>query len=235
MPCCFCVDACPETLIQLHVFAHTSEKGFGAVCYAQLVFPDGRVQVSFVMARNRVAPLKQLSIPRLELQAAVLALRLNCLIRQELTVNTEDTIFWSDSETVLQYITNESQGFHTFIANRVYDTSNLAQWRHIPGRLNPADDCTRGLRVAKLNHHCQWLARPHFLSQPKDHWPQDMFIGPLRENVQANKWSGHAFTNGTRDYFPDPEKFSSWTRFRWGFAASSEIARRKQRTAFCHL
>ena len=103
------------------------------------------------MARKCVAPLKQLSMPRLELQAAVLAVRLNCLIKQELTVNIEDTVFWSDSKTVLQYIANESRQFHTFVANRVskiHDASSLAQWRHVPGHLNPADDCTRGLRVA---------------------------------------------------------------------------------------
>ena len=92
LPRCFCVDASPET------FAEASEKGFGAVCYAQYVFPDGTVQVSFVAARNCVAPLKQLSIPRL----AVLVVRLNCLIKRELTINTEDTVFWSDSKTVLQ-------------------------------------------------------------------------------------------------------------------------------------
>ena len=183
LPRCFCVDTCPETLIQLHVFADASEKGFGAVCYARHVFPDGRVKFSFVMAGNRVDPLKQLSMPRLELQAAVLAVRLNCLIKQELTVNIEDTIFWSDSKTVLQYIANESRRFHTFVANRVseiHDASNLAPWRHVSGRLNPADDCTRGLRVAELNHHCRWLAGPNFLSQPEDSWPQDMFVGPFR-------------------------------------------------------
>ena len=104
LPRCFCVDTCPEASIQLHVFTDASEKGFGAVCYARYSLPDGSIKVSFVMARNRVAPLKQLSIPRLELQAAVLAVRLYCLVKQELTVKVEDTIFWSDSKTVLQYI-----------------------------------------------------------------------------------------------------------------------------------
>ena len=100
LPRCFCVDTCPEASIQLHVFADASEKGFGAVCYARYSLPDGSIKVLFLMARNRVAPLKQLSIPRLELQAAVLAGRLNCLVKQELTVKVEDTIFWSNSKTV---------------------------------------------------------------------------------------------------------------------------------------
>ena len=106
LPRCFCVNTCPEALIQPHVFADASEMGFGAVCYARYSLPDGTIKVSFVMARNRVAPLKQLSIPRLELQAAVLAVRLYCVVKQELTVNIRDAIFWSDLKTVLQYIAN---------------------------------------------------------------------------------------------------------------------------------
>jgi len=119
LPRCFCVNMCPEALIQLHVFADASEMGFGAVCYAIYSRPDGTTKVSFVMARNRVAPLRQLSIPRLELQAAVLAVRLYCVVKQEFTVNIKDAIFWSDSKTALQYIANESRRFHTFVTNRV--------------------------------------------------------------------------------------------------------------------
>ena len=148
LPRCFCVNACPEASVQLHVFADASEMGFGAVCYARYLLPDGTIKVSFVMARNRVSPLKQLSIPRLELQAAVLAVRLCCVIKRELTVSIEDTVLWSDSKTVLQYIANESRRFHTFVANRVseiHDSTNPTQWRHIPGHFNLADNCTRDL------------------------------------------------------------------------------------------
>ncbi|XP_078380261.1 uncharacterized protein LOC144663221 [Oculina patagonica] len=208
LPRCFCV------------FADASEMGFGAVCYARYSLPDGTIKVSFVMARNRVAPFKQLSIPRLELQAAVLAVRLYNLVKQELSVTVKDTIFWSDSKTVLQYISNESRRFHTFVANRVseiHDAADPRQWRHVPGHLNPADDCTRGLRAADLDKHCRWLNGPAFLSKPEEQWPQDTFTGPLHENVDEvknTKWSGHASVTDPRAYFPDPEKFSSWTRFR---------------------
>ena len=67
------------------------------------------------------------------------------MVKEELTVTIKDAIFWSDSKTVLQYIANESQRFHTFVANRVseiHDTTDLRQRRHVPGHCNPADDCT---------------------------------------------------------------------------------------------
>ena len=216
LPRCFCVDTCPEASIQLHVFADASEMGFGAVCYARYSLPDGTIEVSFVMTRNRVAPLRQLSIPRQELQAAVLAVRLYNLVKQELTVTVKDTIFWSDSKTVLQYISNESRRFVANQVSEIHDAADPTQWRHVPGHLNPADDCTRGLRAADLNKHCRWLNGPAFLSKPEEQWPQDTF-GPPRENdvgVKNTKWSGHASVTDPRAYFPDPEKFSSWTRFR---------------------
>ena len=113
-----------------------------------------------------MAPLKQLSIPRLELQAAVLAVRLYCVVKQELTVNIKDAIFWSDSKTVLQYIANESRRFHTFVANQVsdiHDTTNPTQWTCVPGHCNPAHDYTRGLRAADLDDNWRWLHGPAFL------------------------------------------------------------------------
>ena len=220
LPRCFCVDTCSEASIYLHVFADASEMGFGAVCYATYSLPDGTIKVSFVMARNRVAHLTQLSIPRLELLAAILDVRLHCLVKQEFTVTVKGTIFWSDSKTVLQYIANESRHFHTFVANRVseiHDTTDPTQWRHVPCHWNPADDCTRSLRAADLDKRCRWLNGPAFFSESEEHWPQDTFIGPLRESdeeVKNTKWSGHASVTNPSAYFPDPEKFSSWTRFR---------------------
>ena len=106
------------------------------------------------------------------------------------------------------------------MANRVseiHDATDPTQWRHVPGHSNPADDCTRGLRVADLDQHCRWFNGPAFLSKLVEHWPQSTFTGPLCINdkeVKNTEWSGHASVKYRRAYFPDPEKFSSWTRFR---------------------
>ena len=217
---CFCKDMCIGTTVQLHVFADASEKSFGAVCYARFVLPDGNIHVAFVMAKNRVAPLKQLSIPRLELQAAVLAVRMNDTIKRELTIDVNDTTFWSDSSTVLKYIRNESRRFHTFVANRVseiQDTSSPSQWRHVPGKLNPADECTRGLRAVELNQQCRWISGPPFLWQPLECWPEEKPIETVLSDddkeLKTDKWTG--LVSSPTTHFPvDPEKFSSWTRYR---------------------
>ena len=132
------------------------------------MFPDGKIEVAFVIAKTRVAPLRQLSIPCLELQAALLAVRLADIIKKELTLRTSKTVLWSDSKTVLLYILNESRRFHTFVANRVakiQDSTQPAQRWFVPGRLNPADDCKRGLRASEMTSDCRWVTGPTFLCE----------------------------------------------------------------------
>ena len=91
---------------------------------------------------------------------------------------------------MLQYIAKESRCFHTFVANRVmeiHNATNPTQWRHVPGHCNPAEDCTGGLQAADLDHHCRWLNNPAFLSKSEEYWPQDTFVGSLRENDDKTK------------------------------------------------
>ena len=218
LPRCLCSDAPQEAQVELHVFGDASEKGFGAVCYARHVFPDGRIKVAFVMAKTRVAPLRQLSIPRLELQAALLAVRLADNIKKELTLHISETVFWSDSKTVLLYISNESRRFHTFVANRVSEiqySTCPAQWRFDPGRLNPVDDCSQGLRASEMTSECRWLAGPPFLGQAEQHWPSEEFRGSVPEEEAELKKTGWCdLVHNPVDSLLDPAKFSSWTRYR---------------------
>ena len=213
-----CSESPRDVQVELHVFGDASERGFGAVCYARLVLRDGRIEVAFVMAKTRVAPLKQLSIPRLELQAALLAVRLADTIKKELTLHTSKTVFWSDSKTVLLYILNESRRFHTFVANRVaeiQDSTSPEQWRFVPGRLNPADDCTRGLRASGMTSDCRWIAGPAFLYETEELWPTEDFTGLIPEGdaeLKKSAWCGLLIDPAESQ--PDPAKFSSWTRFR---------------------
>ena len=105
------------------------------------------------MGEARNARVKFISIPRLELQAAVLATRLNRMLREELDLCIQDTIYWTDSDIVLHYLKKERRRFQTYVANRVEEirgNSKPDEWNHASGSLNPTDDVSRGVRTFAL-------------------------------------------------------------------------------------
>ena len=133
---------------QLHHFSDASQSGYGAVTYLRIVNGDGQIHCAFMIAKSRLTPLKTISIPRLELSAATVSIRLDRMMRKELQLPIDASYFWTDSTTVLKYINNEDKRFHTFVANRVAvvrDGSDPSQWRHVETKVNPADDASRGL------------------------------------------------------------------------------------------
>ena len=96
------------------------------------------------------------------------------MIMDELDFPINSATFWTDSMTVLQYVTNEKRRFKPFIANRVteiHDATSPEQWRHVPTSLNPADEGSRGTDIHALKTKCRWLFGPKFLLQPEDQWP----------------------------------------------------------------
>ena len=143
LPRCYIRDPANVLDIQLHMFSDASELAFGAVGYIRIRYGDGKIYCALVASKSRVAPLKQLTMPRLELQGAVLSVRLSNVINEELCIKKINQIhYWVDSMIVLQYIANETRRFKVFVGNRVAEireTSFSDQWHHIDGTLNPAD------------------------------------------------------------------------------------------------
>lgn len=93
-----------------------------------------------MMGRARVAPLININIPRMELTAAMLSVKVDKMLRAELLLLLENSVFWTDSQAVINYIANEHTRFHTFISNRVStirNNTNVSQWKYV--ELNPAD------------------------------------------------------------------------------------------------
>ena len=108
---CYNVEPASSLGIGLHIFADASQPVFGDIGYLRFDQPDG-VKTSFVLAKSRVAPLKYVSIPRLELCAALLAARLSKVMKSELRLKVDQITFWSDSTTVLRWIDSLHSRFH---------------------------------------------------------------------------------------------------------------------------
>ncbi|KAI2645449.1 Pro-Pol polyprotein [Labeo rohita] len=159
---------------KMHHFCDASESGYGTVTYLRLTNSRDQVHIAFVMGKSRVAPLKLMTIPRLELTAAVLAVRVDRMLSTELQLQLEPPVFWTDSTTVLKYIRNDSRRFHTFVVNRVdliRNASDVFQWKHIPGKMNPANCASRGLNVAQFLKNNIWINGPKFLRDLPQCWP----------------------------------------------------------------
>ncbi|KAK0140258.1 hypothetical protein N1851_022806 [Merluccius polli] len=121
----FEVDRCikPESFgltrtAELHHFCDASETGYGTASYLRLTNDKADVHVTFVLGKSRVIPLKQITIPRLELAAASLAVKVDRMLQRELHMELQVSTFWTDSTSVLKYIHNKTKRFHTYVANR---------------------------------------------------------------------------------------------------------------------
>ncbi|MEL7338835.1 MAG: DUF1759 domain-containing protein [Bacteroidota bacterium] len=163
----------------LHHFSDASESGYGQVSYLRFLNEDGKIHCSMVMGKSRVAPLKYISMPRLELTAAVLSVKVSIMIRTELEYTIHQEVFWSDSQVVLSYIRNTEKRFKIFVANRIQyinDHTEPKQWCYIPSQMNPADCSSRGFSKktsAKYESQVQqWFNGPAFLWKATSEWPR---------------------------------------------------------------
>ena len=175
VPRCLCHRDCSElTSTELHVFSDASADAYGAVAYARCTYDSETLSCNLICAKTKVAPLESVSIPRLELMAAVLALNLATSVAPVLGITVSNVTFWSDSMNVLCWIRNRSRAYKPFVANRVgqiQTVTNPNQWRYVPTKLNPADIASRGLSVKNLTCHPLWWSGPKFLTMGPSSWP----------------------------------------------------------------
>ncbi|XP_043482131.1 uncharacterized protein LOC122511131 [Leptopilina heterotoma] len=142
---------------ELHGFGDASEKAIGAVIYLRLLFRDDSISVSLLTAKTKVAKLKEVSIPRLELCAAVLLVRL--MLHVTSTFDSFSKVihhFWTDSKNTLFWIQSHPSRWNTFISNRVTEIQTsfpTGYWHHVSGIDNPADCASRGITTSSLKDH----------------------------------------------------------------------------------
>lgn len=199
---------------ELHVFCDASERAYGSVAYLRTMDDQSHVHCSFMLARSRVAPKKRLSMPRLELSAALTGAQLAKLIQTELTIPIQQVFLWSDSTTVLQWLRSESCRYKVFVGTRVAEIQTLtdvASWRYVDSARNPADDITRGLSLSELAHPHRWTVGPDFLHQPPDQWPTMPTTEAEPDVAEIRKSTFVGFTAELQSPdIPDPTQFDTW-------------------------
>ena len=133
IPRCFKPEGFGEVkTVELHHFSDASTEGYGQCSYLRLTDEKDQVCCSFVMGKARVTPLKPITIPRLELTAALVSVKVSEMFQHELEYDEITEVFWTDSKVVLGYISNDARRFHVFVANRVQqirDHTSPSQWK----------------------------------------------------------------------------------------------------------
>ncbi|RXN11463.1 hypothetical protein ROHU_010601 [Labeo rohita] len=153
---------------ELCIFADASVLAIAAVAYLRSSSPEGSCKISFILGKAKLAPWPELTIPRLELCSAVLAVQMADLIMSETDSEFDSVNFFSDNKVVLGYTHNEKRRFHVFVNNRVLRIrrrTHPRQWHYVASDQNPADHATRSVPAAYLKD-TTWLTGPPFLSCP---------------------------------------------------------------------
>ncbi len=203
----------PACIKEVHIFCDASERAYGCVGYLRTEDPSGKVEVAFMTARSRVAPKKQLSIPRLELCAALTGAQLAQVLRRELTVSIAHVILWTDSTTVLNWIQSDSCRFKVFVGMRVAEIQELTDnqdWHYVDSSNNPADDITRGKTLSELTGENRWTKGPSFLWLSPENWQSTPTI-PRREESDELRKPVSCLNTVTSPSPPDPKEFLRFT------------------------
>ena len=206
---------------QVHHFSDASPGAYGVVTFLRFVCENDNVICRFIFSKARLAPLKIISIPRLELTAAVLAVQIDQMLQRELSLPNCRTIFWTDSTAVLQMISNTNKRFPVFVANRltrIEEHTSADQWRYVPSKKNPADMATRGIDAESfVSNSNVWLQGPEFLLDVEDLWPQPPYLLPnLPPEFLTLKKSCNALLKTKTDLFMESKfsRFSTWYKLR---------------------
>ncbi len=186
----------------LVVFCDASRLAFGACAYIRWQLNNGAFGVRFVAAKSRVAPLKELTIPRLELQSAVLASRLAKTILEETRLKIVRTIFFSDSRVVIAWI--QPRSYKPFVSCRI------SEIQQNPTKANVADDLTKGISASEVNG--RWFNGPEFLRLPEEQWPAVTGLPDKKEVERERRQVQIACPIAVGSPVLDVKRISTWKR-----------------------
>ena len=176
---------------ELHIFSDASTEACAAAAYARTVDAQGRIQVTLIASKTKLAPLQQKSVPRLELMGALLAAKL--ARKLENTLDVHSIFLWTDNSSVIQWLRKAPSNWSIFVGNRVAQITELyspEHFRHVGSHENAADVATRGMGASQLIRCRDWFEGPHFLHEQEELWPRSPIpAADLPEVVAEQKQS----------------------------------------------
>ena len=201
IPRCICRF---EGRIQYHMYCDASNRVYGACVYARIFDSDNNlIESNLLLCKNRLASLKHITIPRLELLGALLGSRLVKFIKEQCDIS-HNILAFCDSKVVLSWIYNVEKRWKDFVQNRVDEIREIIDpslWKYVPTESNPADIITRGMSVKDLKSCELWWKGPLQMSN------QSIEIGIVTDEEKKVSTS-----NVSIQYEPlvDINKFSNW-------------------------
>ncbi|XP_050055037.1 uncharacterized protein LOC114131043 [Aphis gossypii] len=211
------IIGCSNVLVtQIHGFADASTRAFGACLYTRTTDELGNHYSRLIVAKSKVAPLKVVSLARLELCAAVLLARLADKIIPRLNITIHEKRFWSDSTIVLAWINSPSTRWKTFVAHRVGEIQTLtaaAEWGYVKSSDNPADIISRGCSPKLLKDNTLWWEGPVWFKSNENEWPKSS-IDELSLNTELPeiKRKPVALHSSTKEEFYLLKKYSNLSK-----------------------
>ncbi|GAB1865862.1 Gag-pol protein [Camponotus japonicus] len=199
---------------ELHGFSDAANAAYAAAVYIRLTSLSGQITSMLLIGKAKAAPVKPLTIPRLELSAALLLARLMEFVCTSLNLAKAPCYCWTDSSVVLAWVTQHPSKWKTFVANRVTDIQSripFASWKHVSTGENPADCASRGIHGQQLASHDLWWQGPSWLRLPESEWPSatdQSFCETSLEKVT------HAHTHHVESVEPWDlaTRYSSWPK-----------------------
>ena len=202
------------TLMELHGFSDASERAYAGVVYLRMSDSEGHVHVALMMSKTKVAPIKRVTIPRLELCGAHLVAQMLHHVKEVLHLPLQAVRAWTDSTIVLNWLNGNPRRFKTYVGNRVSLIMDLVPpkyWSHVNGAENPADCASRGVLPSELISHPLWWTGPGWLHLDASYWPQQAELPPNSPVVEADEVCFHSLA-ATRESIIPFEQYSSFTR-----------------------
>ncbi|XP_029168391.1 uncharacterized protein LOC114938571 [Nylanderia fulva] len=202
--------------LHLHGFCDASSKAYAAVVYSKIVTNSGDSHVRLLLSKTKVAPIKTISIPRLELCAAQLLARCISFTIDAMKLQNIPVFCWSDSTIVLAWLQKAPSDLKVFVANRVSSIQtklSTATWLHVPTEDNPADCASRGINPAQLTPSSSWWNGPAWLKFNEDNWPVQSTISCTEDDSELKASNAvHSHHSNRAELFESFNHISTWPR-----------------------